>query len=100
MNPSWTASSPNRDRDTIGWRTLPSPPIVVARRDIATPSLPGASHMRTLLAAALCLAALPGLASAADEKKQKLNVLFIAVDDLNTVLGCYGHKHIQSPNID
>jgi uncharacterized sulfatase len=48
--------------------------------------------IRTLLTA-LALAA-PAVAA------DKMNVLFIAVDDMNNDLGCYGHPYVQSPNID
>lgn len=42
----------------------------------------------------------PGRSFSEPAGRRKMNVLFIAVDDLRPQLGCYGHKQILSPNID
>jgi len=34
------------------------------------------------------------------QKAKKPNILFIAVDDLKPIMGCYGNKLIKTPNID
>jgi len=44
--------------------------------------------------------ALPLLGSISLPAQTKPNVLFIAVDDLKPILGCYGDKLVKTPNID
>jgi iduronate 2-sulfatase len=58
--------------------------------------------MKTLLMLTILLWTLPASIARADLSQQigKPNVLFIAIDDLRTSLGCYGDKLAQSPNID
>ncbi|MGH8245684.1 MAG: sulfatase, partial [Gammaproteobacteria bacterium] len=48
----------------------------------------------------LGIALMLGAALAVQEPARKFNVLFIAVDDLNSSLGCYGHPLVETPNID
>src|SRR5215204_3833683 len=49
----------------------------------------------------ICLIVLHlALATAAVAAAPKPNVLFIAVDDLNTHIGCYGHRQVKTPHID
>src|SRR5262249_6066930 len=65
------------------------------------PPLPGLNRTAPMYRclSAVCLALLPGLAAAAEPAK-KPNVLFIALDDLNCAVGCYGHTVVKTPNTD
>jgi len=59
-------------------------------------------RIRLLLALSLrcALPALPPTGSAQNKSARKMNVLFIASDDLNNDLGGYGHSLVKSPNLD
>ena len=62
----------------------------VTRRDFLSTSLKAG-------AAALTTGLLPQLRANA---QSRYNVLFIIVDDLRPLLGCYGHSEMHTPNID
>lgn len=59
------------------------------------------SHALCLVVPLILLAiAMPSGAAGPSTHSRPLNVLFIAVDDMNNDLGCYGHALVKSPNID
>ncbi len=58
------------------------------------------SLMKTLLQLTAALLAATLSAVAATSATTRPNVLFIAVDDLRTQLGCYGADFMRTPNID
>jgi iduronate 2-sulfatase len=62
--------------------------------------LPSQSTARTMARALLVLACLGGVLTCAAGDVRKPNVLFIAVDDLNTRIGCYGDPVAKTPNLD
>ncbi len=40
------------------------------------------------------------LSNVSAQQKTKPNILFIGIDDLKPILGCYGNTQIKTPNID
>src|SRR5262249_33661318 len=58
-------------------------------------------RMNVIGLTAVVLGVVTGPSSGADESRQRPNVLFIAIDDLNDWVGFLGgHPQIQTPNMD
>ena len=62
----------------------------------------GRSSIPAIAFAIACLAAAigPGQSAPGQQAPRKPNVLFFAVDDLRTDIGCFGNTEAKTPNID
>ena len=58
------------------------------------------SLLTSLPTTVLVISLLQAFSPAAAHDRSAPNVLFIAVDDLSTALGCYGNLIVKTPNID
>lgn len=58
------------------------------------------NQLKLFVGISLLIALLSGCNTKQKEAIRKPNILFIAVDDLRTELGCYGNDFIKSPNLD
>src|SRR5512133_3489534 len=56
--------------------------------------------MKRITLLLLGIVTLPVMAQKSQTKSVRPNIMFIAVDDLKPVLGCYGDKLVKTPNID
>ncbi len=54
----------------------------------------------SLLVALACCGCWAARAQSPNDAQTPLNVLFLICDDLNCDLGCYGHRLVETPNID
>lgn len=73
----------------------PSPDDSPRNFDMKNPLPTGAALIAASLVSTSC-----AMAQNNNTDKTRPNVLFIAVDDLKPLLGCYGDRTVKSPNID
>src|SRR5262245_35213841 len=93
MRPRWAALSGNMDVSRSSTESdFPFPAVLQ--------SFGMKLSFRSIFTALLVLLTIELLAAPKPPAPPRLNVLLIAVDDLNVSLGCYDHPLVKTPNMD